>query len=517
MLLTSNTLQPPAEYFEGYCFAGSDFISDNEGAETYEQRTGRRLSVGNDGCYTLVRKTPQGIEIGTDGRGSMKLFLFHQGDSWAVSNSLTVLVDYLRSRGITVSVRSEILKAMMLPGSFTQQLITSQTIYDNIRLVPSFEKLIISPSGIQAAPAIETDTTLSYAEALQRHVATWRARLQTVMSGPSAVLTTDLTGGRDSRVCFAFAQASGLLDTGNDRFRLASNVRWEADYLAASRIAQAHGHELNTPTRPPGIRGSSERAVRRWIERSMGVYLPVYLHAAARDPQRLHLHGAGGGNFRPLYKVADLGTKLDNVKKYMNTKEFSAFKDTAVADMAYLKNKRPEVPELSLHYREFRNRFHFGFSPQCGTVITPLNSVLLDAVTDREGLDANDVYADIMDALVPGLKNLPYDEPSKQPRTPERSPAAKSAQEVEYTPGQMFTGGPQGDGYKPGGRQFQYWIDTVAPSLQQLNGSPYLENAELGELRDFCKAARELPRRPQANSREMKLLSFAATVAFATK
>src|SRR5699024_5534865 len=279
-------------------------------------------------------------------------------------------------------------------------------------------------------------------------------RLSTVMADPAAVLTADLSGGRDSRACFAFAQASGFLDTSTDRFKIASNSKWDADFTVAELIARHYNHDLNTDIRAPEQRGSAERAVRRWHEQSMGVYLPVYLHAAAFDPRRLHLHGAGGGNFRKLYTETSLAEKLQPLRRHLSPADFAELRDVAAADMEDLKAKRPDIPELSLHYREFRNRFHFGFSPQCRTLVTPLNSILLDRVTDRDGVDANDVYADIMDALLPGLKNLPYDDPGKRPSRPEPSKAANAARDTTKQLGTTYMGPHLEDAHKPGGRAF---------------------------------------------------------------
>lgn len=516
MILASSTLQPPADYFTGYCFAGVDYISDNEGALEYERETGNALTPGHDGCYAIIRSTPHGLEIGTDGRGSMKLFLFRRGTSWAVSTSLTILVSHLRSRGFPIELRPAFLKAMSLPAGFTQQQITTRTAYVDIELIPSFEKLVVRRGVAQTVTSVEPARDMSYEDALGRHVRTWRGRIQTVMAQENTVLTTDLSGGRDSRVCFAFAEATGLLDTGLDRFRLASNTRWTNDFEAATTIASHYGYELNTSVRAPETSGSAERAVQRWRELSMGVYLPVYLNPAARDPRRIHLHGAGGGNFRPLYKVDTLTAKLDNLRKYFSVRDYADFRDIALEDMERLRQKRPGIPELSLHYREFRNRFHFGFAPQFSTILTPLNSILLDSVTDQDGISADDVYGDIMDALVPNLKTLPYDDPDKMPRRREPSDAARQLLNSDTPSGKAYIGKPATDGHGAGGRQFNAWLSNVASNLRELRPSEYLTAKNLSDALDFMEAAADMPRRPQANSPEMKLLSYASSVAFAT-
>src|SRR5699024_3688774 len=61
------------------------------------------------------------------------------------------------------------------------------------------------------------------------------------------------------------------------------------------------------------------------------------------------------------------------------------------------------------------NRFHFGHRPQRRVMFTPLNSILVDALTLRSEVSSRQHYYDIMESLSPGLSKYAYDMPEKSP------------------------------------------------------------------------------------------------------
>lgn len=515
MLLFSSFTQLPSNYFEGYCFIGPDYISGDGGAAEYEQCSDRVLGPGNDGCYTIVRQKHDVIEVGTDGRGATKLYVFERGEQWAVSNSLTALVEFLRASGFRINPRPALIYALGLRRNFTQQQVTTRTVFEDIALLPTFEKLQIRNNCIARRSVRGKESLGSYTEALATHVATWKERLRTLLDNDETVMTADLTGGRDSRVCFAFAQSTGMLDITTQRMRLASNVKWTDDFRAAERIAEHYGHAVNSPIRRSSHKLSARRAVQRWYELSMGVYLPVYLRSMAREPLRIHLHGAGGGTFRPVYGSENLSAQLAPYNKHMPKDYFDEFFSVAINDFNYISSKVPDVPQMSLHYREFRNRFHFGFFPQCETLVTPLNSMLLDTVVDGRNVDAYTVYNDLMDALVPGLKSLPYDTASKLPPSTPPSEAARSASEHYVAPGSTFVGKGSVDRFDPGGNSYSVWSEMLEPRLRRTSPSEFIDTAELSVAREYLASSMHSGKPAPANSREMKILSYISVLDFA--
>ena len=69
-------------------------------------------------------------------------------------------------------------------------------------------------------------------------------------------------------------------------------------------------------------------------------------------------------------------------------------------------------------YREFRDRFHGGRSPQYGLTLVPLASKYLTAASNlcsAEKLENFQVLIDIMENLCPGLATMPYETEQKKP------------------------------------------------------------------------------------------------------
>ncbi|MDN6332705.1 MAG: hypothetical protein L0J58_09235, partial [Micrococcaceae bacterium] len=58
---------------------------------------------------------------------------------WAISTSLPLLVDLLRARGLNVKHRPAILFPLGLDLNFTHQQVTTQSMFEDISLVPRFE------------------------------------------------------------------------------------------------------------------------------------------------------------------------------------------------------------------------------------------------------------------------------------------------------------------------------------------------------------------------------------------
>ena len=137
----------PDHFFSGYCFIGTDFIYGGDGAELYDEATAKRIDPGEDGCYVVIRKTADGHIIGADFKGYKKLFLYRSGSAWAVSNSFVRLVDFLRDRGQSITIDEAQLAAWFVKGPLGDQLCSFATAIREIRLVPSFCCLRITPSG----------------------------------------------------------------------------------------------------------------------------------------------------------------------------------------------------------------------------------------------------------------------------------------------------------------------------------------------------------------------------------
>jgi len=518
MLIASNFTTRLDTQFEGYCFHGNDYIAEFAGYAWFRQATGKDIGPGLDGCYTVARWVGETYEIGVDSRGLAKLFVYRDGIYWAVGSSLHGLVRYLREKGRTLTPRPIIFDAFLLPGTFAQQLMSACTMFEEIDLVPSNMYLTIT-AGIlsrRRVPAIQT--TGSYEEDLATYIATWKSRTKALLQDGRARFAVDLSGGLDSRVGFSFVVGSEGFDPGDSRFRFVSNARASRDFAIAQQAADRYGVSLNGPqlvrARPWA---SAEVALERWREHCLGTYTPVYFHSQAFDPLLVKVHGAGGESFRFTYSSPNLRDRMRPYRAHLERKKYRELVELICRKNHFVEKSNPAIHPLSAQFREFRNRFHFGYAPHARATLSPLNSGLLDPVTDREAVDPISVYHDIYDSLAPGLKMIPFDNPKKEPRVAEVSAAARNASDVQAPAGSVYAiedAAPEMA--RQGGSPYREWLDDARRVLADVDLTDVLESKRVQELNDHlreCEA--QLPKRPGPNSPELKGLSVVISAGFA--
>lgn len=503
------------ESFEGYAFVGADFIAGSEGYARFRSNVGS-IGPGEDGCYTVLRRTPSGWEAGTDARGLRKLYLYRDSGSWAVASSLHDLVSHVRGHHASLSPNLAVLRALGVRQALTAQLNSSRTIFHEIELIPSFCAARIDETGPRIVRLPPRYSASCYEEALARHLFMWRSRFATLTSDPRTTFVTDLSGGLDSRVVFAFAYASGLLND-RDRVQIASQEWMPADFAAATRIADMHGVQLNGTVKPMRTPTNPESTIENWKHHSLGVYMPVYLNPHAFDPLSVRCHGAGGGTFRNIFTGTSLSSRLESTKKNFGDSHYEEYSSIVLEDLEALSALRPDVDSQKLHYREFRNRFHFGHAPQMRTTLSPLNSILVDAIADRPDADDRQTYFDLMDSLAPGIKNLPYDDPGKAPKQHTLSDTAQRMSQINGAPGRVFADLHEGEADKRDQRRAFSLFYSLAESavsktaVQEIISDP----RALARTRRFLGEVREQRGRPRANAPGHQDAAFVITAAFA--
>lgn len=503
--------------FEGYCFSGNDYIAEHEGYRSYVE-AGGSISAGLDGCYAIAQSDARGIEIGTDARGLRRLFLYEEASSWAVGTSLHALVQHLRHNGVETEPCLPVLSAFGVRTSFTAQLNTLQTIFRNITLVPSYCSVRVERGAARIVRRPDWLNDEPYEEALRTYVETWLSRFQTLAMHPDTQFTIDLSGGLDSRVVFAFALASGALAESDQRFRVVSQKGLADDFTAASRIADKHGVTLNGPGGTV-VRGASStaHAIDSWKDTCLGLYLPIYMNPHSFDPLSIRGHGAGGGTFRDIYSDATLGRRLESLRKEMRADLFGEYRGLAIGSLERVAAERPQVPVGKLLYREFRNRFHFGHAPHRRPTFSPVNSILTDPLADQLSLAPNNLYYDVLDCLVPGLKNEPYDNPAKSPADPLPSAPVARLQSFDVNPGTVYAPPPL-PRVRPASARAAF-EELYAAAQHHVRDDSVREVIGDHDVIDRCVTAVQRLRReerpPRANHVDHKDVSFVLAAAFA--
>jgi hypothetical protein len=515
-LLISSFHPSPTTRFEGYCFIGADYVAGARGAADYEATTSSLITPGHDGCYTVAVQRSYGWELGTDSHGMGKLYAYQNGRVWAVASSLYALVEHLRAYGVALKPSRHNLRALSVRTGLMQQPLSRYSIIQGVTLLSTHERVQITTAGIhkvKAAPPSET----SYEEALAAYINTWRSRLMTIIEDDEFVLDADLSGGLDSRVVFSFLEAAGASALGHDRFKLVSNSKRTDDFAAARGVAEAYGFTLNTPSIPRRSAISPSNAINAWKETCLGTYLPLYLVNNDFEPRSIQAHGAGGENYRVFYPAEKGPGHLERFKKYFNAAELKSLQRQVNSELSRFAKNHPQTDPYISHYRQFRNRMHFGHRPHRRPMYTPLNSGLLDRVYDAPGASEDrQVYFDIMENLTPGLKDLPFDKPMKAPSEANNANVTRVDLDTTLSRGRVFADPlPEPVEDRAKSTAYKLWIEEAGnavqvPEVREFMGEVNLKNAENG-LAEYREKNKSLG----PNHRGIQDLAYAMSVRFA--
>lgn len=502
--------------FSGYAWVGSDLIVGSQGARAYENETGSGVPLGEDGCYATVQQTSNGWEIGTDYRGLSRLFLYRSGRNWAIGTSLYGIVKYVRNRGWALTPLEDSLRAFFNRGGFSTQLSSLDAHFEQIQLVPSFTTVRVSSLGV-TLKVREPQHALDYRSALSNFINIWKARLSTLSHAEGSHIRFDLSGGIDSRTVIAFALENGkiLEDTRKSGVVSSTSPAMATDLRVAESLASKYGFELNQASNRGSQGYDADLAIDGWRHHSLGVYSPVYLYGSEITPAFVHAHGAGGGNFRPTYKSIE--SKIRALKKNLTQDDYDLWRNRIQESVELLLGWSSCESKELLHYREFRNRFHFGHRPHQNLVFMPLESKFTDPITDRsDGRDPRQIYFDIMQTLVPGLMQMPYD-------TEEKSPTRQNLRELtQVTPKDLGKGTVywlQGQRTNDGtarSQAFDRWICDASMLLSQEHVASRLPSAMLASAKSAIDSWKKNRTRPSSNALGMIGLSHSYAIDFLT-
>lgn len=444
--LTSIFNPPPADFFQGYCFSGSDFIFGQEGAGKYKDATGNVIRGGLDGCYIVVRRHGTAYHFDTDYAGYKVLYYYHDGELWCVSNSIAKIVDFLRENAVRVSPNYPHLAGILGEGSGSSQLFSFETIVHGVKMAPRATTLVVTPHGVsfERWPAPEGQ---GYENGLSEHLNTWVSRYETLMLSPYTDFTIDVTGGVDSRTNFALALSANrrLGSTGSQpRLNCGSTPTDSSDLDVARTLTDQFGMELNDRRRFLGYPLTPEESYQTFRDLNVGSYYPLYMPTEGPSPTKIQIGGGGGEIHRRFYEN-HLGSKdperfYNNYAGRINPPGFRAefIRDARTA----LRIATPAgVDPLRAHYREFRHRFHVGRSPRYAVNFTPLDSVSADMAQANAGakrLDEGQFNYDVLYSLEPELLEMPFDAASKAPTQSVGDRLARVEVRPEASPGEVW-------------------------------------------------------------------------------
>ncbi|MGP4971190.1 MULTISPECIES: hypothetical protein [Psychrobacter] len=427
--LFSSFTENPEFLFDGYCFIGSDFIFGNLGAEKYICDNNVKIKGGEDGCYVIAYREKDKFIFASDHGGYKKILYYYNPLSkvWAVSNSLHILINHLKSFGINITLNlSQLYFHSSAKGVAAQQPVSFNTIANNIFLLPTNTTLVIDSFGLEIKiNKANNYKEFSYKHMLSNYIAIWTARFQTIFSEPTLVISQALTGGIDSRAVFSLTSLARKNLDASDKAQHSFNcgkIRGDSkDLEVAEKIAQHYNYKLNNnimKNKRSYLNG--EETYNRWKNLSLGLYFPIYFESRKTNPLHINISGGGGEKYRHYYRQnrEDTFRKFAkrNLSQIDNISSQLEIEGEMLNAMDYLANNSTNDP-LQLHYTEFRNRLHSGFFSQFIVDISPLNSYLLSDIANNfhDKVSSSQILYDLIN-LEPDVLYFDFDKEEKKPK-----------------------------------------------------------------------------------------------------
>lgn len=404
--------------FVGCCFEGPDFIIGQRGYEEFRRLRGKSIGPGEDGSYVIATKTSDGAVMGTDFSGYSRLFLYRSGGRWAVGTSFIDLVEWCAAKDWPISINKAHLAHYLMKPTIGKQIASLQTAVDEITLIPAALEVVVSNGSVSTRPTARMARIISsgedYATVMRRYLATQAARFSTLFRSDMAV-SSDLTGGQDSRTVFALILAASKGTRHLAKVDFYSHQSWKDDLRVAQEISSTFGASLN---RRNALRktGPNAASYDLWRSHCLGVYMPVYF-ASPQDEKLIRVSGAGGEGHRGFYAQSSLDDMLLEARGAVPDGLLDTLKADIKNDIAYLSQfGERSIDPLIIHYRHFRDRFHGGRSSLYGTSISPLASADLrhaSMLCSPEHRTSGQIIADIILSVSRDLASIPYDKPAK--------------------------------------------------------------------------------------------------------
>lgn len=512
MFIASVDITKPMR-FEGYAWVGDDLVVGQTGADEFARENGPTVPPDEDGCYVTVHEVSEGLVVGTDYRGLRRLFTYTSGEKWAIASNIYELISKVRQLGWPLTVMEDTIAAYLSNSGFSAQISAFGVHFAEVNLVPSAGSILILGDRISTIFR-EPQEIPDYHESLERFLVTWKNRLGTLSVASQTKLKFDLSGGIDSRTVLAFAIENGEILDGGARIESSSKPRAAEDFKVASTIADKYGFELNSKSysfRSPNL--SAEGAFEGWKRHSLGVYSPVYLYNTTINSNFVHAHGAGGGNFRPTYK--SIQRAASQVGERVSKENSIIWSNRVVNDLTSLTGFSTSKSLELIHYREYRNRFHFGHRPHQTIVYMPLESKLTDPLTDRsDDRDGRQIYYDVMESLAPGLSTMAYDLEEKMPTDSNISRMMRVATPPS-TPGRVYAESSNSPDIRTKREEvFGLWIDSALSRFSTEKVSQLLPQLFRDAVDETFSDRKYDKTKCTPNSIGMKGLSHALTIDF---
>ena len=433
-VLDSDSLEQAGTRLYGYTFAGDEIVDTAEGLNGQEP--------GGEGAYILINRQGNRLTITQDYVGCWGLYLFRDGNYFALSNSFLMLAEHVR-KAHTVTLNREyadfILFADLASSVYGETLVNEISVLDRRAAaeidIPS--KTLDIHYADYGEKAVELDSAEA-AEIMDAWRNKWTGRIRKICAGTHNI-QLDLSGGFDTRGMLSLFLSSGADLGGVMVYSNTDGLHCHTeDYAVAGMLAEQYGFELNKSfLLSSGMDPFSvEDILNLSFYAKLGFHKEMYFKAGRMKERRYNFSGNGGECIRcrtekwkyseeeyldsavkRFSHLADrnpaLFRRMENSARTILPRSFRALQDFHDEYCSSLAGQEWSWREI---YRETRCRYHYGKAILEGFLANIIIiSPMLDPDLSRLKLstedcpDENLLFARILDRYTPGLLEVPFE------------------------------------------------------------------------------------------------------------
>ncbi len=372
-IIAPETLSQISTKLYGYCLINGQVILDAE------QLAGRQPTP--DGAYVYVQQTATEIIVRQDFIGCYGLYLYQDGDYWALSNSFLYLLEYVKKQH-PISFNREYADCLIgnaVPGSGGLcSIAVTETIINEIRCLDRAAVVHINLANKSHSTSLqdynEYSLTLDSVQGmavLDDWANKWIDFIRSLQQQNNNI-SVDLSGGFDSRMVFGLFLSSGIdlnqicVNSTNDGLHTHNE-----DFAIASEIARLYHFPLNHREclRNHAIKYSLADTLNISFYSKLTLHMEMYWKRHYNQQLHYSFTGGGGESVRGRWiegQEAFLATYIKDKTRVDSTLSLSNYAVVQRSFAALRQKYRAlgkELPEKYINnelYMAVISRYHFG-------------------------------------------------------------------------------------------------------------------------------------------------------------
>lgn len=329
----------------------------------------KNIPSNADGAFINIDCQERKIKIQQDCNGSFGLYLYKNKDFFALSNSFLYLQEYLKNKGVILSLNVDYAQYFMTDELASMSV--SETLIKEINLLPADVYVEIDSSGIiHLHKNIKNFRSVALnskegVEILDAWYHKWQNIVINLQKNNENIMV-DLSGGMDSRATFSIFNSNEI-----DLSRILVNSATgelhthKEDYEIASNIADIMGFKLNQRLNLPSYPIATETAMRMSFLAKLGIHKQMYFKQRYTPDRLFYFTGYGGESIRSHweYSAESFIRRRMEYDKFITIDCRPSIKkiiSKSISDIQERYDSKNDITLMRWLYRNTRLRSHFG-------------------------------------------------------------------------------------------------------------------------------------------------------------